>query len=163
VISRTAITRCSEHFTLAEMTITGVNASNIPDEWHARNLVVLCEMVLEPWRDHVGPLRVTSGFRSPDVNLAVGGARGSQHLRGEAADVKPLTFSISEAWHDLISGSARAIPVDQAVCYIRSRGAGWIHVSCSPGRQPRRQFLVQPHGRPGVYLPAETWTDPLVL
>jgi uncharacterized protein YcbK (DUF882 family) len=47
----------------------------------------LAQHVLEPLRQRFGPIVISSGFRSQQVNLLVGGAIGSQHLRGEAADI----------------------------------------------------------------------------
>lgn len=53
------------------------------------NLTKLCCKVLQPLREAVGhPLQITSGFRSPKVNKAVGGAKNSDHLYGRAADVQ---------------------------------------------------------------------------
>lgn len=54
------------------------------------NLIALCQQVLQPARDHFAfPLIVTSGYRCPDVNTAVGGASNSLHLSGQAADIRP--------------------------------------------------------------------------
>lgn len=160
---RASLTQCSAHFTLAELTTTSTGIANEPDEWHVRNLIVLCETVLEPWRAAVGALRVTSGFRSTAVNAKIGGARGSQHLRGEAADVVPLAFVLPEAWAELLAQAGRGLPVGQCIVYERPSGRGWIHVSVDPGKTPRRQSLVQPYGRPGVYVPWADWTGPVVL
>ena len=51
------------------------------------NLAYLCHMVLQPLRDRFGPIRITSGYRCPELNRAVGGVKNSQHMRGEAADI----------------------------------------------------------------------------
>jgi len=47
---------------------------------------VLCEKILQPVRDHFGRVKVTSGFRSPELCQAIGSSPNSQHARAEAAD-----------------------------------------------------------------------------
>ncbi len=55
------------------------------------NLKALVENVLDPLREKYGkPIRVNSGYRCPNHNLAVGGAKNSQHMSGEAADIAPV-------------------------------------------------------------------------
>ena len=85
----------TRHFTLNELTRSATAArkgiDNNPDQEAEGNLYSLCENVLEPIRKYLGePLRVNSGYRSQKLNKAIGGARWSQHLEGEAADI---TFS----------------------------------------------------------------------
>ena len=80
--------KLSENFTLAELTVTSVNAPNIPNEEQIKNLQALVDNVLQPLRDLYGkPIRINSGFRSLEVNKKVKGAKKSQHLKGEAADI----------------------------------------------------------------------------
>ena len=65
----------------------------MPSEVRA-NIVALVEAVLDPVREKLGmPVRVNSGYRCPKHNLKVGGASSSQHMRGEAADVRPVQGS----------------------------------------------------------------------
>ena len=62
----------------------------MPDSTKA-NIVALVENVLDPLREKYGkPIRVNSGYRCPNHNLAVGGAKNSQHMSGEAADIAPV-------------------------------------------------------------------------
>lgn len=92
--------KLTEHFTVEEMTKTSQPYDNsldgIKDEKkgeHIReNLLLLCQMYLEPLRDHFGPIIVNSGYRSKVVNAAVGGAKNSYHLLGKAADIKCRNF-----------------------------------------------------------------------
>ena len=59
------------------------------------NVEALVREVLDPARERFGgPIRVNSGYRCPKHNLAVGGVRGSQHMKGEAADIVPVGLRI---------------------------------------------------------------------
>src|SRR5574344_1414281 len=89
----------TEHFNLKEFTRSstakarGINNTLNPtaeaDLSVIRNLKNLCVQVLEPLREHISrPLVISSGYRSPRLNAAVGGAANSQHLSGQAADLK---------------------------------------------------------------------------
>ena len=127
----------SSNFTLEEMTFThtGVKAGidNSPDAEALKNLKKLCAEVLEPLRKMVGSLRVQSGFRSVKLNKLVGGAATSQHLKGQAADVFPITMPLKKAFLDLVDSK---ILYDQVIFEF----GRWIHASWSPN--PRRQALV---------------------
>lgn len=76
----------SPHFTLHELTRTNTGLYNGPTIDKIRALTVLCSSLLEPVRNRFGPVSIHSGFRSEAVNAKIGGAKSSQHMRGEAAD-----------------------------------------------------------------------------
>jgi len=101
--------RLSEHFTLGEMCKTSAKTAdgNIPSHVHIENLKRLCgwlEMLRDEWNRRYGslipnpspkgegnsddPIIINSGYRSEAVNKAVGGAKGSNHLTGCAADIR---------------------------------------------------------------------------
>ena len=83
----------SKNFSLAEMTksVTAkrLGIDNTPNEQQIEFLIELCENVLQPLRDKMGPILITSGLRVPKLNKAVGGSTTSQHcaLNGAAADI----------------------------------------------------------------------------
>lgn len=137
----------SPHFLLSELTHTDTRLPNEPSPEHVANLRLLCERVLEPWRERVGPLRISSGFRSEAVNTAVKGSRTSEHLQGLAADVVPVRTALPEAWAELVRLVEEGLPVSQGIVYQRVEGRGWIH--CSVDLQPpvRKELLVQAGGR----------------
>ena len=90
-------TRLSQHFTLGELTRTSAKTTdgNIPSHVHIENLCRLCswlEMLRDEWNRRYGegddPIIINSGYRSEAVNKAVGGAKGSNHLTGCAADIR---------------------------------------------------------------------------
>ena len=80
--------KLSENFTLAELTHTDTGIANNPSQGEINNLKLLVQKVLQPVRDKFGVVNVTSGFRSPLVNSAVGGSATSDHVHGRAADIQ---------------------------------------------------------------------------
>jgi len=103
--------------------------------------------VLDPLRTALGrPVRVTSGYRAPAVNQAVSGSTTSQHMRGEAVDIKVDGVS-AEALASAIV--ALGLPFDQVIWYAPERG-GHVHVSFTVARENRRQTLYAKAG--GGYL-----------
>ena len=62
--------------------------SNQPTKQHLQNLIKLAENVFQPLRDYIDkPIRVSSGYRSKELNKLIGGASRSQHSKGEALDL----------------------------------------------------------------------------
>ena len=118
----------SPHFTLDELTESAtalrLGIDNTPLPWEIEALTRLCEQILEPLREHFGkPVAVTSGYRSPRVNGAVGSKPSSQHCKGEAADIKihgVPNLEIAE-W---IKANTE---FDQ--CILEYPPGGWVHVS----------------------------------
>ena len=95
------------------------------------NIKALVEAVLDPVREAYGkPVRVNSGYRCPKHNLKVGGAVGSQHMKGEAADIR---CADNEALRRLIKEQG---VFDQMIVYD-----GFIHVSYKRNGANRHQVL----------------------
>ena len=132
------------HFSLGEFTRSStasrLGVDNTPPPELLCNLWVLCASVLEPLRLQVGRLQVTSGYRSPRVNAAVGSTSRSQHLIGEAADVKPMQLPKGDVLKLLWHMSADRFPIDQVIVYAHTMH---LHVSVTTRREPRGQFLVK--------------------
>ena len=106
--------------------------------------MALCVAVLEPLRELVGPLRITSGYRSNAVNNAVGGAVGSQHNNGEAVDITGQSATQAEIWAQVLHMIEDNFPIDQAIMYPAT---GHIHLSATRARVARRQLLVKLQGK----------------
>ena len=84
--------RLSKNFLLSEITHSNtakrLGISNEPNKEHLKNLQGLVREVIQPIRDGLGPIRVTSGYRSPALNRAIGGSNKSQHCKGQALDLQ---------------------------------------------------------------------------
>ena len=63
---------------------------NLPKDEQWKNLERLASQVIQPVRDLFGSIKITSGYRSPELNTAIGGSVYSNHCRGEAADIEPV-------------------------------------------------------------------------
>ena len=146
------MTQLSEHFTLAEMTRSTTalrkGIPNAPSVDNVRALTLLCDKVLEPVRAHFGkPVIVTSGYRSPRVNMAVGGSGSSQHCFGEAAD-----FTVQGVGNLEVAQWIQAnLNYDQL---IREFGDdGWVHCSYSARQMRNQELTATKKGGRTRYLP----------
>lgn len=113
-----------KYFTLQELTESAtakrLKIDNRPSIEAEQALIYLVETVLDPARRLFGnPIKVNSGYRSPALNKAVKGSPGSQHMKGEAADI---TCSDNSRLFEIL----KSLPFDQL---IWEQGGKWIHVS----------------------------------
>ena len=122
----------TRNFTLREMiksdTARRFDLDNTPDDYQVQNLRILCEEVLQPLRDALGPIRVNSGFRNGIVNEAVGGSRKSDHCHGFAADIEVEGMSN----YALALYIAENFDFTQLILEFYTPGitdSGWVHVS----------------------------------
>jgi hypothetical protein len=139
-------------FSLAELTASGaasrLGLDNTPPPEAQRAMQLLVATVLDPLRTSLArPVRITSGYRTPAVNRAVSGSPTSQHMLGEAVDIK-VDGMAAEALAAAIV--ALGVPFDQVIWYAPERG-GHVHVSFTAKRANRRQTLHAPAG--GGYVP----------
>ena len=133
----------SRNFTLSELiksdTAIRKGINNNPNAEQIEKLKGLCENILQPVRDHFGRVKVTSGFRSVDLCIAIGSSANSQHARAEAADFECVGVDNAE----LADWIKRELPYDQLILEYYTPGepnSGWIHCSYTEG-MPRKQFL----------------------
>lgn len=140
--------KLSTNFSLSEFTRSQTAArlgiDNTPPEEAIRAIEALCRYVLEEVREHFGkPVRISSGYRSPALNKAIGGAATSQHCRGEAAD-----FEVVGVSNKLVAEWIRDnLIFDQLIleCYDGvNPNSGWVHVSLQGGN--RKQVLTYKRG-----------------
>lgn len=141
----------SPHFTLAEFlrsdTAVARGIDNVvANDDHLANLYTTAS-IMELVRAKLGgkPVQVTSGYRCPELNAAVGGVPDSQHALGQACDFVCPTFGSPLDIAAAISQSS--VPFDQLI-YEKQGDARWVHISQRPN--PRRQVLTL---HKGSYLP----------
>lgn len=125
----------TENFSLSELAHTATGLMNQPDEDSEVKLLYLANYILQPIRDRWGALKVTSGYRSPAVNLTVKGSATSQHRFGEAVDFIPLEAEMKDVFRWLVQDSG--IAFGQAILE-----PGWIHTSLVRVKGPNHQALT---------------------
>ena len=136
--------KLTENFSLNELTKSQTaerkGIDNTPSAEHQENLKSLCEMVLQPIRDHFGQVvSISSGYRSPELCVAIGSSTNSQHAKGQASDFEIFGVSNKELadWID------QNLDYDQLILEYWKESdpnSGWIH--CSFNTQGnRKQYL----------------------
>lgn len=141
-----------KYFTIGELTKSAtaerLGIDNTPSAEAVKNLRLLVENVLDPLRQAWGaPIVVTSGYRCPKLNAAVGGSSTSQHARGQAADIRTVSDRPSENRKLLELIVKLGLPFDQLINeYPDAQGnPDWVHVSYSS--RHRRQKLTCRKGK----------------
>tara|TARA_R110002012_G_scaffold45983_1_gene121944 strand:- start:383 stop:853 length:471 start_codon:yes stop_codon:yes gene_type:complete len=133
--------RLSRNFMLREFvnstTAARKGISNKPTEVHLANLSFLINNVIQPIRDKIGPIRVTSGYRSPALNRAIGGSSRSQHSKGMAADIQFVRDN--EMDNKVIFDTILEMELDFDQM-INEFDYSWIHISYNK-KKNRKQVL----------------------
>jgi zinc D-Ala-D-Ala carboxypeptidase len=141
-------TRLTANFSLAELTKTRHKVDNTPSAAQVENLRTLCEKVLQPLRDAVGPVNVTSGFRNKDVNALVNGARNSDHLHGYAADLQSPDGNHKKLF-DYIKAN---LMYSQLIWEFGGDAQPqWVHVSYNPNDLKREILRARNVGKRTTY------------
>lgn len=139
--------KLSEHLDLSEV-IRSESAkrngiSNMPTPEHIANFKLLAEKVFEPIRNHFRcPIHISSGYRSKELNAAIGGSATSQHCSGEAIDID-------------MDGTPNGVTNKMVFDYIKDNlqfdqlifefgtddNPDWVHVSYESTGKQRKQIL----------------------
>jgi hypothetical protein len=133
----------TKNFTLEELTVsdTGrkLGLDNTPNAEQIDNLKALCTHVLQPVRDRLKmPIKVNSGYRSPEVNKAIGGAVNSQHMCLNGSAAADITLNNRDANKILFASIKILGKFDQL---IDEKDYQWIHVSWKKDGVNRKQEL----------------------
>jgi len=136
----------SANFTLKELTksdtATRLGIDNTPDDATIENLKLLCEMVLQPVREHFGKsVTVNSGYRSPESNAAVGGSKTSDHCKGQAADIEIDGLPNPELAQWIMDN----LDYTQLILEFYTQGqpnSGWVHVSYDPNNLKKQELTA---------------------
>ena len=138
----------SKNFTLEELIESEEarkrNIDNTPKVVEKQILFYLCQFILQPIREEFGPIKISSGFRCPDLNRAVDGSMTSQHRFGEAADIIIKYADKMDAFHWIIDN----LNFGQAIIYDDLPSI--IHVSMPRPHKPEREALQRING---IYKP----------
>ena len=133
--------RLSRNFMLREFvnsaTASRKGISNKPTEVHLANLKKLIDNVIQPLRDKIGPIRITSGYRNPALNRAIGGSSRSQHSKGMAADIQFVRDNEMDNKVIFDTILEMGLDFDQMINEFDYK---WIHISYNP-KKNRKQVL----------------------
>ena len=156
-----------KHFTIEELTRSetarNLGIQNTPSAEHEAHLVEIVEKLIDPLRDkwavycaneQIGTpqLRVSSGYRSPALNAAVGGSNTSAHSIGYALDLVPMNWQLRR-FKEFCREFLRARGFDQMISEDEDAYGvpKWIHIGYkNAAGQQRRQFLSMVNGK---YIP----------
>jgi zinc D-Ala-D-Ala carboxypeptidase len=138
----------TKNFSLAELTATKTGLPNALPKHLEGNLRSLAENVLQPARDALGALKVTSAYRSPAVNAKVGGAKTSQHVQGQAADLK------FDGGNEVLFNWIREnVEFDQLIWEFGTDNApSWVHVSYVSSKNRKQILKAVKHNGKTKYL-----------
>lgn len=134
-----------QYFTLEELqhsaTATVRKIPNKANKEQLNNLKLLIENVLDPARKAFGsPITVSSGFRSEALNKAVGGAKTSQHTKGQAADLQVKSLDDLKRLFNIIRSQDN---FDQLIWENT-----WVHVSFNLGNNRHQVLKYRPQRQP---------------
>ena len=141
--------RLTPHFTLAELTKTKTGIENVPNEAQVENLKRLCrwlEQLRRRWNNLYGdgddPIIINSGFRSAEVNKAVGGVPASNHLTGCAVDIRCIGMEQALRYAAILLDISDLNHEDYDELLIEQKGRViWIHFAVRPSGNRRRTSL----------------------
>ena len=151
--------KLTEHFTVEEFERSSVaqqhGIDNTVPVQYIPTLQQLCRTILEPLRAFAGqPIIISSGYRSPTLNVKVGGVYASQHTLGEAADIalpKADYTSWADGKHHTDMETAHRwftylkehTDFDQLILETTNGHDYWIHVSCRKNRKKNRHQVLE--------------------
>ena len=127
----------TKHFTLEEMIFSEYAVRNRVDNDPTLEIIDAlrdtCIKVIEPLRIAIGkPIKITSGYRSKELNKLIGGSKTSQHCFGQAVDIQVQGISTEDLFQKIIE---LKLPYDQIIQEFDS----WVH--CSYRENPRGEKL----------------------
>jgi len=139
--------KISTHLNLSEVTRSETakrrGISNAPTAEHLENFKKLAENIFEPIREHFGvPIHVSSGYRSKELNSAIGGSLSSQHCQGEAIDIDMDGSSSGVTNADVYNFIKDNLEFDQLIWeFGTDKNPDWVHVSYESKGKQRKQKL----------------------
>ena len=128
------------NFTFKELVKTDTGLDNMPNDMNVvKNLVKLAKFLQTIRNELHLPIIVTAGYRSKEVNEAVGGVLSSYHVKGLAADIK-----CSDMDKLLTILHSHLMDIDQLGIYYNKNTQLWFHVGLAEdGKVPRTQIFTR--------------------
>lgn len=139
--------KLSEHLDLSEVTRSESakrkGISNMPTEAHIANFKLLAEKIFEPIRTHFRcPIIISSGYRSKELNAAIGGSLTSQHCHGEAIDIDMDGTPNGVTNRMVFDYIKDNLEFDQLIFEFGDKeNPDWVHVSYESSGKQRKQIL----------------------
>ena len=137
----------SKHVSLREgvfsQTATRRDLDNTPNEEQLENMKLVAEKVFEPLREWVGgPIKINSFFRGLPLNTAIGGAKSSQHMKGQAMDIDDTFGHATNA--EMYKWIKENLDFDQMIWEFGDyKNPNWVHISyVSPEKNRNRCLLA---------------------
>ena len=146
IVQLNANAKLSEHFTLGEMTRSNSHPEiyNIPSHEAIANLTNLCKW-LEVLRLRAGtPIRINSGYRSPQLNKAIHGVAGSNHMTGCASDIRVENMEQLIRYAAILLDYAKESKqeFDELLIEKNRYGAIWLHFAVRPKDNRRKVAFI---------------------
>jgi hypothetical protein len=151
--------KISQHLSLSEVTRSETakrkGISNTPTAEHLDNFKLLAEKVFEPIRLHFGvPIHISSGYRSKELNDAIGGSQTSQHSKGQAIDID-MDGSTNGVTNKMIFDFIKEkLDFDQLIWeFGTDSNPDWVHVSYTKTGNRKQKLKAVRSGGKTTYLP----------
>jgi len=144
----------SKHITLIEATksntATRLGINNTPNEATIETMKLTAEKVFEPLREILGAIKVSSFYRSPDLNRAIGGSKSSQHCKGEAIDMQAVTVTNAKLFQE----ACKLPEFDQIIWeFGNKQEPDWVHISYSKTNNRKQILRATKIGNRTAYVP----------
>lgn len=144
--------KISEHISMKEAlrsnTAKRLGIDNMPDNDTLVTMQITAEHIFEPLRNKFNePIYISSFYRSPELNKAIGGSTSSQHCKGEAIDIDDVYSKASNA--DFFNYIKDKLEFDQLIWeFGDDKNPAWVHVSYSLGKNRMRILkAIKENGR----------------
>ena len=129
--------KLSKNFSLSEFLVTSTGIDNTPTKKVIDNIQKLVNNVLQPLRELYGkPIIITSGYRSPMVNKAVGGSKTSGHMLGTSADITAGHRHLNEKLYNIIRDNYEFRQL------INEYNFQWVHVEYKEGDNKKQLLKI---------------------
>jgi hypothetical protein len=123
-------------------TATRKDLDNTPNEEQIKNMKVVAEKLFEPLREWVGgPVKINSFFRGLPLNTAIGGAKSSQHMKGQAIDIDDTFGHATNA--EMYNFIKENLDFDQIIWeFGTDENPNWVHISYVSPEENRNRCLL---------------------